>query len=326
MIGDVSGRIGDYMLKGWVLTDEVHSGCNIPLMRSPSGRTPVVHFCAKCHDDPESSPAPQSDTASSSTSSTSHFQTASRSSTPPTEVSAALSSPTFAPPPETPESRRRREQSDRASTEIGNRLLKGWAMLAEECPNTQCFGIPLVRPPKPDGEKDPRKECVICGGVYIAERDWAGREHLVHASIGTKEDLEDSTTTRKGPNATTTVSSSDTRPGTMPLKSSIQISDNHPTMDEHVQLRERTTKATPLPRIATQPPASTSSGLSAIDNCAQSLEKALSSLSKRLDTLTDPSAGIINPDAVSKVAEAITKTTEALSRVKELQWKAKQAQ
>ena len=52
---------------------------------------------------------------------------------------------------------RRRQQSDRASIEIGNRLLKGWAMLADECPGADCYGVPLVRPPKPGGGRDPRK-------------------------------------------------------------------------------------------------------------------------------------------------------------------------
>lgn len=59
--------------------------------------------------------------------------------------------------------RRRREQSDQASTEIGKRLLKGWAMLGEECPSPRCYGVPLVRPPKTNGDKDPRKVyiCII---------------------------------------------------------------------------------------------------------------------------------------------------------------------
>ena len=78
----------------------------------------------------------------------------SRTSTPPTDISEAQSSPTFAPPPETIETRRRREQSDRASSEIGKKLLKGWAMLAEECPNETCYGVPLVRPPKSGIDKD----------------------------------------------------------------------------------------------------------------------------------------------------------------------------
>lgn len=54
---------------------------------------------------------------------------------------------------------RRRQQSDHASTEIGKRLLKGWSMLGEECPNTRCYGVPLVRPPKTGIDKDPRKVC-----------------------------------------------------------------------------------------------------------------------------------------------------------------------
>lgn len=81
----------------------------------------------------------------------------SRTSTPPTEISEAQSSPTFAPPPETAETRRRRAQSDRASSEIGKKLLKGWTMLGEECPNENCYGVPLVRPPKSGIDKDSRK-------------------------------------------------------------------------------------------------------------------------------------------------------------------------
>lgn len=58
---------------------------------------------------------------------------------------------------DTEDIRRRREQSDRASQEIGNRLLQGWAMLADECPGPTCYGVPLVRPPKAGGQKDSRK-------------------------------------------------------------------------------------------------------------------------------------------------------------------------
>ena len=80
-------------------------------------------------------------------------------STPPTEVSSALSSPTFAVPMNTHEASRRRQQSDAAAAEMSKRLLKGWAMLADECPNNECYGIPLLRPPRVGGDKDPRKVC-----------------------------------------------------------------------------------------------------------------------------------------------------------------------
>ena len=81
----------------------------------------------------------------------------SRSSTPPTELSEVPESPVFVPVEESEQSRRRREQSDQASAEIGKKLLQGWAMLGDECPNDTCFGVPLIRPPKSGGEKDPRK-------------------------------------------------------------------------------------------------------------------------------------------------------------------------
>ena len=98
------------------------------------------------------------------------------------------------PVPDTEEIRRRREQSDRASREIGIRLLQGWAMLANECPGPACYGVPLVRPPKAGSDKDPRKvrlaqynwlsmsyheqECVICGTSYISEVDPRGHQRL----------------------------------------------------------------------------------------------------------------------------------------------------
>ncbi|CAE6461045.1 unnamed protein product [Rhizoctonia solani] len=92
----------------------------------------------------------------------------SRDSTPATDISPPGSDDFVLPPP-SEETLRRRAQSDRASTEIGNRMLKGWAMLAEECPNDSCWAIPLVRFPRarPGAEPDPRKECVICGTVYV---------------------------------------------------------------------------------------------------------------------------------------------------------------
>jgi len=71
----------------------------------------------------------------------------SRASTPPTDIPSRAQSPIWELPPLSEESIQRRNQSDQASREIGQRMLRGWAMLADECPNDSCFGIPLVRPP-----------------------------------------------------------------------------------------------------------------------------------------------------------------------------------
>ncbi|KAE9410388.1 hypothetical protein BT96DRAFT_847225 [Gymnopus androsaceus JB14] len=177
-ISDVSSVLGEYMLKQWVLTEKPCHRCKtVPLLRSPKGQTPIIHFCANCDGDPQKvSQISDSTSISSASSASSQNHTISRASTPPTEISSRSSSPTFLIPAETPESRRRREQSDRASSEIGRRLLKGWALLGDECLNEECFGVPLVRPPKSGGEKDPRKECVICGRIYVNEDELAEGE------------------------------------------------------------------------------------------------------------------------------------------------------
>ena len=51
----------------------------------------------------------------------------------------------------------RRRQSDAASAAIGSRLLKGWILLAQECVNPSCHGIPLMKRPKarPTGSGQP---------------------------------------------------------------------------------------------------------------------------------------------------------------------------
>lgn len=131
-------------------------------MRSPNGQTPVVHFCVSCDGDPSQAPAQssgqrRSSQISSTTTVESTHLSASRASSPPTDIPSDIDSPLLQPVIDTEVILRRRQQSDRASAEIGNRLLKGWAMLADECPGPECYGVPLVRPPKAGGGKDPRK-------------------------------------------------------------------------------------------------------------------------------------------------------------------------
>lgn len=158
-------------------------------MRAPN--PPVSWFCAACDRTFSQLPTAGSSQSqdvpnvpsSPSFTSASHIT---RSSTPPTEVSDALSSPTFALPVDTEEILRRRQQSDTASAEIGKRMLKGWAMLADECPNMNCYGVPLVRPPKAGGGRDPRK-VRLCPRRFCMLRDLysaAGMCHLRYSLYG----------------------------------------------------------------------------------------------------------------------------------------------
>ncbi|KAL1739404.1 hypothetical protein HDZ31DRAFT_23018, partial [Schizophyllum fasciatum] len=154
--------MGQYMLNGWVMTDKIcnsnNGECPVPLMSSPKGQAPAIVFCVRCHGGPEGVGAPSAAPSASTSTSTSIASAShiSRASTPPTELSNDDSSfEDFVLPPETEESRRRRELVDAASSEIGKRLLKGWAMLSDECPSSECWGVPLVRPPKAGGGKNP---------------------------------------------------------------------------------------------------------------------------------------------------------------------------
>lgn len=65
-----------------------------------------------------------------------------------------------------------REQSDRASRLIGQRMLQGWALLGETCTNDSCIGIPLVR------NRQREKFCVICETTYPPEN--ASGETVIH--------------------------------------------------------------------------------------------------------------------------------------------------
>ncbi|OCH93593.1 hypothetical protein OBBRIDRAFT_724481 [Obba rivulosa] len=303
---DVSPKLGEYMLRGWVLTDDICSQCSkIPLLRAPGH--PVSWFCAACDCTFSQLPAPgglpgpsrpqevPNMPSSPSFTSSSHLT---RASTPPTEVSDALSSPTFAPPVDTEEILRRRQQSDTASAEIGKRMLKGWAMLADECPNTHCYGIPLVRPPKAGGEKDPRKECVICSTVYVYEKDAMGQDRLVPVvSPVLREQV------LQQPQVQPTL-----EPITVPRQqeNAVQIISNMARPSPHAQM-----------------PRGSSSTYTALEISAQSLELSLHSLSDRLNSLS--SSAVVEPTLIAQTAEAISKVSLALTQVKQLQWSEEQA-
>ncbi|KAK2466150.1 hypothetical protein APHAL10511_001792 [Amanita phalloides] len=187
----------------------------------------------------------------------------------------ASSSSTLIPVVDTEEIRRRREQSDRASREIGNRLLQGWTMLADECPNPTCYGVPLVRPP---GGRDSRRaylsaECVICG----ADVDSSGR------------------TQTKGNNQSAGVEASSTIIPTAsdPAKTGSEIA----TQDSLPQLTD------------------TDKTFHVLKESSKSLQATLHSLSTRLASLSagstmDPTSICSTADAMLKVTQALSQVKE----------------
>ncbi|KAF8741114.1 hypothetical protein AX14_005716 [Amanita brunnescens Koide BX004] len=249
-------------------------------MRSPQGKLPTIHFCPNCDNDPDSS------------SSSNHSAGAS---TPPTEASNPPDSPQFIPVTDTEGLISRREQSDRASREIGTRLLQGWAMLADECPGPTCYGVPLVRPPKVGNDKNPRKECVICGVSYISEVDLNGRQRLT--PLNAVNQNSDST------RAETTHGSSS------------QVVPTVADVIAHDAAAQFTTSSFPQLMDGSY---GRMEILQVLDKSSKSLQSALRTLSSQLETLSRQDIPANSP-SIGSTADAILKVTEALSQVRQLE-------
>ncbi|KAF9534835.1 hypothetical protein CPB83DRAFT_216727 [Crepidotus variabilis] len=258
------------------------------MMKTPKGKTPVLTFCVKCSKEQFKAAAqpPVEDVPIPSNASTESQP--SRSSTPPTEVSAAPSSPTFELPPETETTRRRREQSDRASAELGKKLLQGWAMLGDECPNNECYGIPLVRPPKLGGQVNPRKICVICGSTYETEKDWAGSEILV--PFDPKSDLSQQQPSSKLANR-------------IPIAGAPLTVEQNPLV---LHTASSSKQSIPTQLITNN-----------LDDTTKALQHSLVALSTQITSLSSQSH--IDATAIGSTADAISKVSQALIQVRLLQ-------
>lgn len=290
------------------------------MMRSPNGQTPVVHFCVSCEGDPSQVPAQSSvqrrSSQSSSATTVSTHLSASRTSTPPTDPPSETGSPLLQPIIDTDTILRRRQQSDRASAEIGNRLLKGWAMLADECPGPECYGVPLVRPPKPGGGKDPRKECVICGSVYVDEQDLGDLEHSV---IQPRANPTKGRVSEGGNVDNTDI------PNPAELKSNFTVSQAaiHPTnaISTNIPPTQRDSRTQGLPSTHSFAQAqhtgnrSDPSTISALESAELALQASLQALADRLD-LSVASTTTLDPRFVGDLAEAIQKAAAALTSVR----------
>ncbi|PVF93372.1 hypothetical protein CPB86DRAFT_877217 [Serendipita vermifera] len=278
IITNVSKSMSEYLLAGWALTNDPCPNCSMPRMRSPAylgEDTKLV--CLNCDPPPTGGSKPLKDSTDRlSVSSVSDGLTGR--STPPTDLSPPVSPPLMLPPP-SQETLRRRAQSDQASQEIADRMLRGWTMLADECPNPSCYGIPLVRAP---GETS-AKECVVCHNKYLPASDprASSSEAKVQPPPSPKT-LPRETKLRKG-------KETENKPPASVLAA-----------DMHNLVKESSTTPNKLP--------SRSSGLK------ESLNGSLSLLEELLDD-ANSSRDI---QRIGEIAESITKVTSALKAVQNL--------
>jgi len=182
-------------------------------------------------------------------------------------------------------------------------------MLADECPRSTCYGIPLVRPPKTGQEKDPRKECVVCGMVYVAQ----GLDPLVpFTSSGSGQEEKPSSSV---PQARSNVT----------LKGKEKVVENHDSPVAHSASHTvGTSSVAPavlaLSKESKPPPPSaeptTTTSEDVLASSCSALEATLGALSQRLLLLSGQP--ILDPVTISQTADAIAKTGQALEVISSL--------
>ncbi|WVF72627.1 hypothetical protein IAT40_007445 [Kwoniella sp. CBS 6097] len=188
---NTSAILGEYMLKGWTLTDLHCSECRItPLMREPNAiaenaNRERIQFCALCDGRPEgrASASASASVNAGARAGSQHTSTQAESGSAAvpttTQDAAAEIEATFASSTATARNQSHAPQdaqasssnaADDAANSISSLLLRGYSLLGENCPNPSCRGIPLVGyPRKADGSKDGRRMCVCCEGRWVDE-------------------------------------------------------------------------------------------------------------------------------------------------------------
>jgi len=157
-------------------------------------------------------------------------------------------------------------------------------MLAEECPNSTCFGVPLVRPPKVGGGKDSRKECVICHGVYVSEKGASGYENLV--ALGQIINELPQTAAAKAPGSSGSARNGKSvirDPSSLTLDSAIPVSNHHHTTPEQPSL---------APNLISDNTFCSTQSTGVLDASAHSLEISLGALSEKNDLLVHQTAAV----------------------------------
>jgi len=190
-------------------------------------------------------------------------------------------------------------------------------MLADECPGAECYGVPLVRPPKPGGGKDPRKECVICGSVYVGEQNLGDFEHLI-------------TQPRASP--TDEGAGKDKDVGNFVLPNPAELKRNvavppaaiQPTADAgsaNIPPTQGNTRPQGLPSTHSFTQArytgnrSDTCGISAFESAERALQATLQALADRLN-ISVTSGTTLDPRFIGDLADAIQKVTAALTSVR----------
>lgn len=278
------------------MTDKACDECANPLMRTPRNQQPVQVICVVCGTQVEagssSIPAPAAPSRRSSMSNASQSISEAEVSTPATDLSIEEPPLPELPPFDNEEILARRAQSDQASAEIGQRMLQGWTMLADECPRSTCYGIPLVRPPRSsDGTISKGKECVVCRTDYNPDIERNLPQPPQAAATSPTISPHDGKAERRDANSSTL--------------SNRECSSLHNTQEA----MSRETLAKVLPPA----PGASVSTSDVLGPCSQAISTTIGSLTTRLTELN--SRRTVPYQEVKAVAETISALADALQKV-----------
>eukprot|EP00613_Pedinella_sp_CCMP2098_P067127 CAMPEP_0171989848 /NCGR_PEP_ID=MMETSP0993-20121228/276622_1 /TAXON_ID=483369 /ORGANISM="non described non described, Strain CCMP2098" /LENGTH=554 /DNA_ID=CAMNT_0012642845 /DNA_START=72 /DNA_END=1736 /DNA_ORIENTATION=- len=180
-----SAKMGELMLAGWAMLAEScpNKGCpSMPLMRKRGAAQGLCVLCDPTFTKSESAgdkgsgvsaaAAPAAAAALSSSQSTSLLESETLLS--PTRTSKILAA---APKPLSDTDWQKKRNA--VSAKMGEKLLAGWAMLADACPHPSCRGTPLMRK-----KGAAAKVCVCCDDVVRGEPAAAESEERSGSRVG----------------------------------------------------------------------------------------------------------------------------------------------
>ncbi|TPX70888.1 hypothetical protein SpCBS45565_g01515 [Spizellomyces sp. 'palustris'] len=290
-----SSRLGTYMLQGWVLTDEPCPvpGCNIPLVRS---KDRARKLCVLC-DDPRHPHPPPTATAKPDSNEERTSVVNGITEEEEEELANILAEDRTTQNNQVGETedqafaRIRREQGNKASKLLGQKMLAGWTLLDENCPNNACYGVPLVR------NRQKQNYCVIC------ERSYVDGQEVVRNPPNSSPAPQ--TSTAKGhtnePGPSTAVSRLEEG-----RASPIPVPEKTPRSDEEREDVSKRRKLTTMPENIPRSVVSSATG------AAEQAALTIVSLSKRLEDLRDILEGATNPDESRVLCDAITSCANAI--------------
>lgn len=184
---DPINELSQKMLAGWTLLAESCSlGCNVPLVENKKQHKIVCVSCDRQfqREGSDVTPIPQESIAPIVVNAEPTDNTPKATTNEPMDVfdgdDYEDDDDDYTPPTDEEQAKHeeRRKRNEKASVEIGVKLLAGWTMLDLHCPNPSCRTV-LMR------DKQHQKWCLACGTMVVTQEEFDAAKHVSLLSTST---------------------------------------------------------------------------------------------------------------------------------------------